>query len=81
MTRLVDILSPIPGDRAVAAISELAETAQSVSWITRWRDETVDAAATVGALGLAQGRLGPEMQRPMTRLREALDLTARQEFT
>jgi hypothetical protein len=81
VTRLVDILSPIPGDRAVAAIDELAETAQSASWITRWRGETVDPAATVGALGLAQGRLGPEMQRPMTGLREALDPTARQEFT
>jgi hypothetical protein len=81
VARLVDILVPIPGDRAVAAVNELAETVQSASWITRWRGETVDPTATVDALGLAQGRLGPEMQRPMTRLREALDPAARQEVT
>ena len=75
--RLVDVLTPIPDSRAVAALDELAKTAKTASWVTRWRGETVDPAATVEALRAAQGRLSPELQESMTTLRTALDPAAR----
>jgi hypothetical protein len=79
--RLVDVLAPIPGARAVQAINELAETAKAASWITRWRGETVTPAATVAALRAEQGRLTPELQAPIAALADALDPATRHQLT
>jgi hypothetical protein len=79
--RLVDVLAPVPSARAIPALAELAETARSATWITRWRNSPVDPAATVAALRREQTRLGPEVEPALHDLVSALDPATRHETT
>ena len=77
--RLVDVLAPVPSARAAPVLAELAETARSATWITRWRSSAVDPSATVAALRREAPRLGPEVQPALGELAAALDPATRHE--
>lgn len=73
---LVDLLMPVPSTPAIVAVDDLAEKAQSASWITRWRNSPFDSAATVAAFGREQRRLSAELQPALDRLQAAMQLAA-----
>ncbi|SDY62502.1 hypothetical protein SAMN05660209_03300 [Geodermatophilus africanus] len=77
--RLVDVLTPVPSTRAAAAVNDLAEKADSASWITRWRNGPFDPAATMAALERERRRLSAELQPAVTRLLVAMDAAAASE--
>lgn len=70
---LVDVLVPVPSTSAAAALNDLAEKAESASWITRWRNSPFDPAATMTALDRERGRLNSKLQPALDRLLAAMD--------
>jgi hypothetical protein len=70
---LLDVLAPVPSAEAVPALTELAETARTATWITRWRSSPFDPAATVATLRSDLGRLESKVQPALQTLAAALD--------
>lgn len=73
---LVDVLMPVPSTRAATAVNDLAEKAESASWIRRWRNGPFEPAATMAALERERGRLSGELQPALERLLAAMAAAA-----
>jgi hypothetical protein len=70
---LVDVLAPVPGPQGVQAITDLASKAESATWITSRRGQTVTPSETIEALDRETRRLDADMQHAFTLLRTAID--------
>ena len=68
----IDILIPVPPNRVAAKLRELADAAESATWINRLRLQPVDPADTLAALDREQARLTTTAREALQQLRSSM---------